>query len=172
MYLTLAGGLPTTLFDLTELNHLQLIRCTNINAFLRTLESLGLSLSSVWIENYDKMERYESAVNDFIRSLRTLKRCTLLSTHLSVLDETPLRQHASSLESLRIEGLDDYDPPILPTCWSTPNLEQLAISGMWVDNVERISYCPRHTKGKVERIPLRVSIQLSDLRLLSFTLTC
>jgi hypothetical protein len=129
MCLMLAGNALPQLMNLEELEHLQLVRCTDIDPFLRNLAALRLNLSSLCLKNFHRDDAPFFAVNDFIRSLAPLKRITLKWGGICLLDELCLQQHASSVESLRIEDTTPTESPFMPYSEHAPKLEQLALSG-------------------------------------------
>lgn len=142
MCLRLSGHL--LLESLRELENLQLIRCRDIDSFLRELSTLRLSLSSVCIDKPSvALDHSGSAVGDFLLSLTSAKRIILRLPS----DAFPgrsvwqaLQQHASSIECLSIE---EISPDGIPRCicrlfdltshtemlMQAPRLEQLAFSG-------------------------------------------
>jgi hypothetical protein len=130
MCLLRVDRLLLTVLELDELKQLQLIRCKDINPFLRGLEPLGLALSSLCIEDFcqDKTTDPVDAIEDFIKSLKPLKRLMLTLSGVESFYELYLKSHYASLESLRIEN-DPSEEPINLACGHAPNLEQLALSG-------------------------------------------
>lgn len=133
MCLRHVGRLLTKVLDLSMLEHLQLINCADIAPFLRSLHPLNLKLSSFSIEKCDWLDTTEFGVNNFISSLKLLRRLTLQFPNIHFFDKRVLEQHYSSLESLRIEYIRIGRSPSVPETWSpfghTPKLEQLAMSG-------------------------------------------
>lgn len=120
--------LLTTVLELKDLKHLQLVHCMDVDPFLRRLEPLRLSLLSLCIENCGRDKSTDFAVNDFIRSLKLLKRFTLQLEDLDNFDSRTLQLHYSSLESLRIPVLDFLCEPSAVAFGPAPGLEQLALS--------------------------------------------
>jgi hypothetical protein len=78
MCLMRAGHLLLDFLDLTDLENLQLVRCEDIDSFLRKLSTLQLNLSPVCIESPSvDLDDSGSAVEGFLRSLPSVKRITL-----------------------------------------------------------------------------------------------
>lgn len=128
MCLLEAGVLLPDIMDLSMLEHLQLVWCTDIDPFLRHLGPLNLSLSSLRIEDFHRVDKTDFAVNDFIRSLKPLKRIMLKFTGIWYFSLRTLQHHYPSLESLCIEG-KPFEQAMVPTTGLAPNLEQLALFG-------------------------------------------
>lgn len=133
MCLLYASMLLLEVLDLGMLEHLQLVRCIGIDPFLRYLEALNLDLSSLCIEDCFRFDTTDFAVNDFIRSLKPLKRITLKFMGIWFFDLRTLQPHYTSLESLRIED-NPLEQAMLPTTRLAPNLEQLALFGFKVED--------------------------------------
>jgi hypothetical protein len=134
MCLLLVSEVLTTVLELKDLKHLQLVRCKDIDPFLRRLEPLGLNLSSLCIEDLDQEDWTDYAIADFIRSLGPLKRLTLRFNNMEGFDQDALLSHKSSLESLRTEDDPMEEQPIEHAFRYAPNLEQLALSGFYLED--------------------------------------
>lgn len=96
------------LLNLDKLEHLQLIRCTDAEPFLRILEPLGLNLSTLCIKDSAWSEITDFATRDFLQSLRTpktLKHLTMKFYEHWTFDERTLLSRSSSLEFLCIEDI-------------------------------------------------------------------
>jgi hypothetical protein len=96
------------LLDFDKLEHLQLIRCTDVEPFLRVLEPLDLKLSTLCIKDSAWSKVTDFAENDFLHSLKTLntlKHLTLKFYEHWTFDERTLLSHNSSLEFLCIEDI-------------------------------------------------------------------
>jgi hypothetical protein len=127
MCLLLVSELLTTVLELKDLENLQLVRCRDIDPFLRKLEPLGLNLSSLCIVDFGRDHSTDFAVNDFIRSLKPLKRLTL-EIDIEYFDQQALQSHHSSLESLHIRD-NHRGQPIVPAFKHALKLDQLALFG-------------------------------------------
>ena len=128
MCLLHAGMLLPDIMDLRMLEHLQLARCLDIDPFLRQLERFDLNLLSLCIEDFFRVDIADFAINDFIRSLKPLKRITLIFAGIWSFDLRTLQPHYSSLESVRIEGCSLEQAMVLASRLAL-NLEQLAMFG-------------------------------------------
>lgn len=133
MCLLLAGELLTTVVELKNLKHLQLVRCQDINPLLRGLGPLRLTLSSLSIEDCCEEYSTDFATNDFIRSVAPLKRLTLKCSSTRTFDQSTLQTHCDSLRSLLVEGDPEEDPSVM-TLGNAPRLEQLALSGFRLED--------------------------------------
>lgn len=153
------GKLLPSIIDLSGLEHLQLIRCIDIDPFLRNLESLHLGLSSLSIEDFHRWHVADFALNDFIRSLKPLKHLTLEFQSIWDFDDRALQLHQPSLEFLRMED-DPWRAAIVPDLRHASNLEQLALCGFNLEDRTLIS--GRAPYPDVQ--DLLVSVEMSDLQ--------
>jgi hypothetical protein len=134
MCFMLAGDLLPRLVNLEELEHLQLECCQDIDPFLRSLEPLSLSLTSVYIGTYHCPHGVVGdAMDGFLRSLQPCKRIALNFTAMNRLNERIFLQHASAIESLRLEDYDEDASPV-PRFDYAPNLEQLALTDVYMES--------------------------------------
>jgi hypothetical protein len=170
--LELGSVLLPELFDLTELEHLQLIRCRDFEPLLRILEPSSLNLSSLCIGKAPDIPGF--ALKKFMGSLGPLKRVVLRSTGECFFGQRSLQQHIASVECLCIENEDSMGPPfeVLDGCL---NLEQLALSGFEIEDGHRqigSNVWPDGRRRKLEEsFLLQVSVYLSETRKLSCILT-
>jgi hypothetical protein len=159
MCLLLVDELLTTVLGLKDLKYLQLVRCTDIDPFLHRLEPLGLDLSSLCIEDSSQQLTRSTTIQDFIGSLKPLKRLTLKLSDIGCSGEESLRSHYASLESLCVED-DPEDEPIVPMPRHAPNLEQLALSGFRLEN----GWLPNGPTGFDHTQELLVSVDSSEIK--------
>lgn len=164
MCLMLASDLLPKIFSLEELEHLQLIGCSDVHPFLRKLVPLRLKLSSFCIEGFHRENSDIFAVSDFIYSLEppSLKRVILKFSDASFFDQRSLKQHASSLECFRIEDKNAEKRPEVPAFQQNSKLEQLALSGIRIDDDDWPDSCLSMCEMG-QYLPAQVSIALSNI---------
>jgi len=131
--------LPEVL-ELNMLEHLQLVRCTDVNPFLQCLEPLGLNLSTLCIKDSDGTNTTDFATDDFLRSLKALKSLTSRFSDVENFDERTFLSHNSSLEFLGIEDI------------------------LWAQAV----LPPSKNEGSVERLFVTVSVESCDFTFVFF----
>lgn len=105
------GDLLSSLVVLSELEHLQLIRCENTGPFLASITKLQLSLSSFYLDEEEcYLNEDKDAVGEIILSLKAPKRITVTlcfeQDARSNLASTELHSAAQHLECLRIHHGD------------------------------------------------------------------
>ena len=122
------GALLSESLDLRDLKHLQLIGCPDIDPFLRSLTPFNLNLLSLCIDKFRRQDTREFACDEFISSLKPLKRIILTFSEGCYFEARTLQPHYSSLETLRIEE-DPSEPLMASSFGQALLLEQLALSG-------------------------------------------
>lgn len=127
-----------------SLKHLHLADCSSYGPFLQMLTALSLDLDALTIEEIDHGRgSFDNYANDFIRSLRSPERVSLVldanfeQLH-GLLDWSALHKCASVIKSLKLQyhcvlppyPSDENLADFRQSCKNASSLEQLSMSGI------------------------------------------